>query len=305
MAGAKFDRGRIEELLAGLGSRVFLMKNVHDDQPSVFQSRWCMSYLCGPLSRVQIQKLMAPRKQKAGIRDTVPTALDGTVSTDDPKPKPAAAASQRPLVPTEAGESFAVPKRPPSSAEQMEYRAALVGAARLHFVDAKHSVDQWQNVSIVSLLDDQTIESPWNQTDDWDESRVTLEKQPDARASFADLPAAAGRAKSYAAWQKDLASALYSSRTFDLWQCEALGESSKPGENKDDFLKRLGSKCQEQCAAEKKKIADGYSKKLATIDGQIQRESGGGKAERAALAENHQRLDVDHHDHRWCFGRWA
>ncbi len=197
--------------------------------------------------------------------------MDGTVSTDDAKPKSAAANLQRPLVPPEAGESFAACKRPPSSTEQIEYRPALIGAARLHFVDAKYAVDQWQNVAVVSLLDDQSVESPWSQTDDWDESRVTLEKQPDPRAGFVDLPAAAGRAKSYAAWQKDLASHLYSDRTFDLCQCEALGESSKPGESKDDFLKRLEPVCREKCEAEQKKITDSYSKKLTTLDGQIQR----------------------------------
>jgi hypothetical protein len=33
---------------------VFLMNNVHDDQPVVFQTRWAMSYLRGPLTREQI-----------------------------------------------------------------------------------------------------------------------------------------------------------------------------------------------------------------------------------------------------------
>ena len=38
--GTKFDRGAMEETLAALGSRVFLMNNVHDDGPTVFQTRW-------------------------------------------------------------------------------------------------------------------------------------------------------------------------------------------------------------------------------------------------------------------------
>ena len=61
-AGAKFDRNAMEQTLAALGNRVFLMNNVHDDGPTVFQSRWALSFLRGPLSRQDIQKLMSSRK---------------------------------------------------------------------------------------------------------------------------------------------------------------------------------------------------------------------------------------------------
>ena len=46
----------------GLGNRVFLMHNVHEDGPEIFESRWAMSYLRGPLTRTQIKTLMDPRR---------------------------------------------------------------------------------------------------------------------------------------------------------------------------------------------------------------------------------------------------
>ena len=58
-AGHKFDRQRMEQTLAGLGSRMFLMNNVHEDAPVVFETRWCLSYLRGPLTRAQINMFMA------------------------------------------------------------------------------------------------------------------------------------------------------------------------------------------------------------------------------------------------------
>jgi hypothetical protein len=39
-AGARFDRQRAAATLSALGSRVFLMNNVHEDEPVVFQTRW-------------------------------------------------------------------------------------------------------------------------------------------------------------------------------------------------------------------------------------------------------------------------
>ena len=63
-AGQTFDRQQMEQTLASLGSRVFLMNNVHEHQPRVFQTRWAMSYLAGPLARGQISRLMADKKER-------------------------------------------------------------------------------------------------------------------------------------------------------------------------------------------------------------------------------------------------
>ena len=61
-ANARFDKSKISEILSGLGSRRFLMNNVHEDAPVVFESRWAMSYLRGPLTREQIKRLMDGRR---------------------------------------------------------------------------------------------------------------------------------------------------------------------------------------------------------------------------------------------------
>ena len=50
-AGTGFDTRRMEEILAGLGERVFLLHNVHENQPVTFQTRWALSYLRGPMTR--------------------------------------------------------------------------------------------------------------------------------------------------------------------------------------------------------------------------------------------------------------
>lgn len=76
-SGARFDRGAMEETLAGLSSRVFLMHNVHEEAPVVFETRWVMSYMRGPLTREQIRTLMADRKALGAPADTDPLAPPG------------------------------------------------------------------------------------------------------------------------------------------------------------------------------------------------------------------------------------
>ena len=54
----------MEEILAGLGKQVFLLHNVHENEPAIFQTRWVLSYLRGPMTREQIKALMADRKSQ-------------------------------------------------------------------------------------------------------------------------------------------------------------------------------------------------------------------------------------------------
>ncbi|MCA9886672.1 MAG: ATP-binding protein, partial [Anaerolineae bacterium] len=66
LKGAISQAGRTTDvnydtLISKLGSRVFLLHNVHDDGPLVFNTRWAMSYLRGPLTRPQVRQLMENR----------------------------------------------------------------------------------------------------------------------------------------------------------------------------------------------------------------------------------------------------
>src|SRR5829696_1641096 len=62
--GVPFDRSAMGRVLSALGNRVFVMHNVHEDAPEIFESRWAMSYLRGPLTRSQIKTLMDPRRDE-------------------------------------------------------------------------------------------------------------------------------------------------------------------------------------------------------------------------------------------------
>ncbi len=55
----------MDQVLSGLGNRVFLMNNVHEDSPTIFQSRWALSYLRGPINSEQIRTLMNEKRATA------------------------------------------------------------------------------------------------------------------------------------------------------------------------------------------------------------------------------------------------
>jgi hypothetical protein len=56
-AAGGIDRGVLESLLSALPGRVFVMHNVHEDAPVIFETRWTLSYLRGPMGRDDLRRL--------------------------------------------------------------------------------------------------------------------------------------------------------------------------------------------------------------------------------------------------------
>jgi hypothetical protein len=61
--GTLTDRGYLEKVIASLSNRIFLMHSIHRNEPTLFQSRWALSFLRGPMTREQVALLMKPYKK--------------------------------------------------------------------------------------------------------------------------------------------------------------------------------------------------------------------------------------------------
>jgi hypothetical protein len=56
-ASADLDRNAYSDIISALGKRVFLLHNIHSNGAVLFQTRWTMNFLAGPLTRPQIPAL--------------------------------------------------------------------------------------------------------------------------------------------------------------------------------------------------------------------------------------------------------
>ena len=79
----------------------------------------------------------------------------------------------------------------------------------------------------------------WSQATPLDLPVEDLESEPQAGAQFAEVPAEATKAKSYASWRKDLASWIYRNQRLELLESPTLDIVSNPGESERDFRVRL------------------------------------------------------------------
>ncbi len=133
-ASSPFERREMETLLSSLGNRVFLMNNVHEDEPVLFETRWVMSYLRGPLTRSQIKQLMAPRKAAGAA--AAPAGGERSALRAAASPA-ASAAAARPVLPPGVPQVFLPVRSPRPGGATLVYRPAVLGAAQVYFSDAK------------------------------------------------------------------------------------------------------------------------------------------------------------------------
>lgn len=244
-AGSGFDRAKMDQILAGLGKRVFLMNNVHEKEPVLFETRWTLSYLRGPLARPQIRQLMEQRKQEAPATEAV-------------KPK---ASSTAPVLPPEVPQFFV-----PARDAEPEYKPMVAGAAKLQFVDAKAGVDETRELLFLAPAKDDAVGVNWDEATESDLTVADLEKQPAENATFAPLPEIAGKAKSYQKFNKDFAAYLFRTQKIDLFRSPSLKQLSQVGESERDFRIRLQQAAREERDTLAEELRRKYAPKLATLE---------------------------------------
>ena len=261
-AGA-FDRAATDRLLSGLSSRMFLMSNAHDDAPALFHTRWALSYLCGPLTGEQIARLNEPRAAQATAAPaTRPTPSAPAVA------KSVTTAATRPTVPSGVEEKFLGVTHPPVGEERLVYRPALSAAATLHYVNARASIDEWFEITLVAPLSGSRT-SPWKSAVEHDSASLQLETEPEDDGTFSSLPAAASNSKNYTKWRKMLATWLYRERRLGVWRCRKPALVSAIGESEGDFRVRLRDAMREHRDLEVEKLRGRYAPKLARLQDRI------------------------------------
>ena len=278
-ADKPFDRARMESLLAGLGKRVFLFNNVHENEPVTFQTRWTLSYLRGPMTRENIKALTAAGAAAAAKTATPPaTAL----SPAQAPPAPSASAwreSQPPMLPPGIA-AYYLPAS--EDAPGIEYFPAVAACLNIHYTSAKQQIDLSRRLGYAAPLAEGPVPLNWDQAASIAVEPSELSSQPAAGAYFAELPAEAKKPKAYDAWRKDLVRWVRQSCTLKLLRSARFGLSSQPEESKAQFLGRLAQAGREQRDLEAEKLRRRYGEKYAALKDRLMR------AEQAVTREHEQ-----------------
>ncbi|MCC9641383.1 ATP-binding protein [Rhodopirellula sp. JC740] len=257
-SGKPFNKSEMEQLLASLGSRVFLMNNVHDDAPTVFQTRWAMSFLAGPLARDQIATLMEDRKKQLAEAQT---GKQESVAEEHTSPS-------RPVLPTGIGEAFLVPSRYVSGEGRRVYRAALLGEGSMHFVRSSAGVDQWIDARRILRCGQGVPEDIWESSETLDPDAEWV-ADPEEGFDFTDLPDELRGASKLKSIQKQLKDYLYRHHPMELYKSPALNAYAPPGVNEVEARLHFQQAAREERDLQTEKLRDKYASKMKSLEGKI------------------------------------
>ena len=261
-----FDRGEVDKLLSGLTSRVFVMRNVHDDGLTLFQSRWALSYLRGPLGRDEIKKLTGGAKATASGASAAAPSTSGAT-------RPAAASpagGARPVLPPGISQYFS-PEA--AAAVSTPLRPVIYGAANARFTDVKLKIDTTTLIKMTTPIVDGPVPVDWEHAERVEWAPEMLENDPPDAARFGDLPSAASKPKNYDAWTKQLVASLCSTQTLELLRSPSTGEISRPDESERDFRARISHGSRENRDRELDAIRQKYAPRQAALDEKLRRAS--------------------------------
>jgi len=262
--GGSFDRGRLDRLLSGLEQRRFLMHSIHGDEETLFQSRWTMSYLRGPLLREEIRRLTAP----AG--STTPAAPPAEA---DASPTPRG--GSRPILPPGISEVFLMrdirskQREASEPSRNVHYTPHILAKAIVRYSLASAGIEEHREQYYLAPAPSTLGESAW-------ESATLLAGPPEIESasrtgSFAPLPPVLAGPRGYSALATSLKNFLARSARLSAWRAPALGDVSRPDESERDFRLRIAHRGRERRDAEIEKLKTRHAAKLATLEDRIER----------------------------------
>jgi len=298
MAGS-LARTEYDRLISTLGKRIFLLHNVNAKGPVLFQTRWAMNYLTGPLTPTQIPELnklvgatmlvpapgaISSQPAVTGVQGVTPQAIQSA-------PAPAGIAgmefsSTRPTIPTGIDEYF-IPNNltlsqafkaggheipVEASNHGLIYRPVILSQASARLVNIKYKLD-------IDVYKTALVENPdrrgivrWDNYPMEQIDPAKLDKAPEPQARFAPPEAPLNDVKQMNALQKDFLEWAYRTSEVSIRGNEALKLYAGPETSEGEFRTRCANAARQECEAELKKTSATYDTKLRTLTDKLDRE---------------------------------
>lgn len=287
-AGGDLDRGAVDDWVQQMPGRTFVHRDAGESEPRLLHSRWAISYLRGPLTRREIEKL--PKPELPAAAPPVPRAA----SRAPVAPAAAAPAAAAPVAATGPRAPAGCTPHPPVAPEDLDVRFLSPAAAReklgdvLRDLDVPRSTDGkpvWVPALWVRAL--LVFDEGTTFKDEREAQRLHLPlDQPDARPVVLDerrdlvddapagwytaLPEDADEAREIKKLQAELVDAIYRGETTTMFRHRALKLTSAPGEDREAFVQRcreaLGERANAQIARLKDRIEDKVDRLQDRID---------------------------------------
>ena len=245
---SEMDKGGLEDIISGLESRTFLASNANGSNAEIFQTRWALNYLRGPITKPQIEILMKDKKAEHSEPSNTETAENKNVSS--------AVQGNKPVLPQDVKEVFFQPQKYNNSGKLI-YKPFIYGEGKAHYVKAS-DIDIWDTGSFLIPMDDET--AVFNESEKLKTANYTSEA--DGNFAFESIPAAILGKNVFSQLEKGFKQFLYEANPVNLFYSKDFKAYSVPEEDEGTFKGRLSHLMREKKDAEIEKIREKYSAKV-------------------------------------------
>lgn len=297
-AAGGIPRTVFDKLISSLGKRVFVLHNIHAQQPELLQTRWTMNFLAGPLTRNQIPAL----NKLAGVDHTYPVSAQPTsvpTIAEVPTLRPAARSAQalpptakiqssstKPPIPAWIREYFlpqnySLPEAFSAAQQHMPaevmidsviYRPTLLASAEIHILDRKHGVDS--EITRAAL-----VKTPEKRgAIRWEEHLLSpaildaIDTSPVPAARFSSIDSPLNDVKLMTALQKDFTDWVFRNSSVKARANQALKVFAGPDVSPADFMRACADAARDARDAEIEKKTAQLDRQLRSLEDKLTRE---------------------------------
>jgi hypothetical protein len=322
-AAGGVSRNVFDKLISSLGKRVFVLHNVHAKQPALFQSRWAMNFLVGPMTRTQIPALNKLANATASLPSKpIPASVSRSISSSESTPpsfmampavsEPSAVNRQseienrksegsqtKPSIPASIKEYFlpqnySLPEAFKAAGESMPaeamidgvmYRPALAASAQVRILDRKLGVDS--EITRAALVDslDRRGSVRWEDYINKNQSFENVDTSPAPSARFGTIDSPLNDAKLMTALQKDFTDWVFRNSSITARANQALKVFAGPDISQAEFMKACADAARNARDTEFNKLAAKLDRQIATLEDKLSREERELRQDEAELAQ--------------------
>jgi hypothetical protein len=278
-----------DQLISGLQKRVFLLHNVHNKAPILFQTRWVMNYLAGPMTKSQLPALNQLWGTQAAKSSAPARSMDHAPAKAALSGNGKRFTQSRPGVPGGLQEQFYAAALSPQEvgygSEITREDVQLVYQPTIYLQTETTYYAKKYNLVMVKKHAALLPELP-NGNIDWDQFSVAalpkdvLRGQGERDGLYAALPNGFGDAKQINSLNGSFVDWVYRTGAAEVTVNQSLGVAMDPEEGKAAFRTRCAEAARSGRDQEIKKLEATIDKKLKALETRIKR----------------QELEVDQHE---------
>lgn len=302
-AAGGVSRGVFDKLISSIGKRVFILHNVHSKAPELFQTRWVMNFLAGPITRTQIPMLNQLANAEGRVASPVqPASPASSVAAPQPSFVASAPARQSPVSNLQSSNSQFSSTKPPIPAgvreyflpqnyslpeafkaanqampaeamiESVAYKPALLASAQIRVLDRKLGVDSEITRTAIVASPEKRGVVRWGDYAVSGKPLDNVDTSPAPSARFGTVDSPLNDSKLMTAMQKDFTDWVFRNSSVTARANQALKVFAGPDVTQAEFMKACADAARDGRDAEIAKKTATLDRQLKTLEDKLMRE---------------------------------